>query len=296
MSIFHRMMTIDRRVIYLVLAVALIYPMFRPIGLPVASEAPAEEMYRQIAAMPEGTPILYSADLDADGIPELKPMIEVLIDLSLQRGHRIFLMSLWADGNNMISRWTEKLFESYGATYGKDYIHLGYIPSYQAFMDASRVDFIGACNGGIDRNRERLDQFPIMQGITRASDFAAVVSFGVGDPSYSAWMQYWYATGDIKAVYAGMVASSYPQALNAYNAGNLKGVAGGVAGAATLEKCHGIVGAGYGASDSQSFGHLAIIAFLILGNVGYFGARYVERNQRDASYGVPRIQPGFSND
>lgn len=273
MSIFSRMMSIDRRIIYIILAVAIAFPMFKPVGFPVASEAPAEALYDYINNLPDGSVILHSADYSASGITELKPMVEVLVDLTLQKGHKLIMMALWAEGNNLSYAWTSSIIEKHGAVYGVDYIFLGYIPSYQAFHDASRTDFKAACNGGVDRDRNRLDTFPIMANINKASDIDAVISYGTGDPGYQHWIQNWYATSDCKAILAGQVAVNYPNALNQYNAGNLKGVAGGLGGAATLEKKHGIVGAGHGASDSQSFGHLAIILFLILGNVGYFGAR-----------------------
>lgn len=273
MSIFSRMMTIDRRIIYIILALAIVFPMFMPIGLPVASEAPAVAMYDYAAALPAGTPVLHSADFSASGLTELKPMVEVLIDLSLEKGHKLLLMSLWADGNNLMNKWVEPILAKHEAVYGEDYIDLGYIPSYAAFLDAARTDFKAACNGGVDKNRNSLDSYPIMEGISVSKDIKCVISYGTGDPGYTHWIQYWYAMGEVDAVMGGQVAVNYPNALNAYNAGNLKGVAGGLGGAATLEKCHNIVGPGHGASDSQSFGHLAIILFLILGNVGYFGAR-----------------------
>jgi len=273
MSIFERLMSIDRRIIYIILAISIAFPMFQPIGLPVAREAPAEALYKYIKELPAGTPIIYSADLSASGVTELKPMVDVLVDLSLSLGHHVILMALWADGANLLSAWTDPILAKHDVEYGVDYINLGYIPSYTAFLEASRTDFKAACNGGVDRDRVRLDTFPIMSNISVSSDIKAVVSFGTGDPGYTHWIQYWYATESCDAILGGQVAVNYPNALNSYNAGNLKGVAGGLGGAATLEMEHGIVGGAHGASDSMSFGHLAIILFLILGNVGYFGSR-----------------------
>ena len=273
MSFFERLMSIDRRIIYIILAIAIAFPMFQPIGLPVAHEAPAATLYNYIKDLPAGTPIIYSADLSASGVTELKPMVDVLVDLSLTLGHHVILMALWADGANLMKAWTDPILARHESEYGVDYIDLGYIPSYTAFLEASRTDFKAACNGGVDVNRNRLDTFPIMSNISVSNDIKAVVSFGTGDPGYTHWIQYWYATGDCDAILGGQVAVNYPNALNAFNAGNLKGVAGGLGGAATLEMEHGVLGGAHGASDSQSFGHLAIILFLILGNVGYFGSR-----------------------
>ena len=273
-SVFDRMNQIDRRVIYLVLAIVLMIPMFRPVGFPIYEDPLAVEFYETISSMPAGSTILYSADFDADGLAELRPMLEVMIDLSLQKGHRIVLMTLWAAGNNLLIDWTNKVFLEREAVYGEDYINLGYIPSYAGFLEASRTNFHAACNGGVDNERQLLSGFPIMADIRVASDFDAVVCFSIGDPGYTHWVQFWSATGEVQTILAGVVSVNYPGALNAYNAGNLRAVVAGINGAATLEKCHGTRGRAYGASDAQSFGHLAIIAFLILGNIGYFGAKY----------------------
>lgn len=273
MSIFAKMMAIDRRIIYLALAITVAFPLFKPIGFPIAPDEPAVAMYDYVANLPEGSVLLYSGDFAASGMTELKPMFEVMLDLALQKKHKILLMALWPEGDNIQNRWAEPILARYDVEYGKDYISIGYIPSYLAFLDAARIDFKQACNGGIDSNRDPLDSFEIMQGIDKASDIDVVVSFGAGDPGFKHWVQYWFATSEVDSILTGIVAVSYPDALNAYSAGNLKGTAGGINGAATLEICHNTVGDGIKASDSQSFGHLAIIFFIIMGNVGYFGAK-----------------------
>ena len=273
MSIYRRLMTIDVRIIYIILAFMVAFPLFNPFGLPVAAEKPAEVLYDVLAGLPAGSPVIFSSDLSNSGKTELKPMIEVLVDLSLNLEHRVILMGLWADGSNLITAWTEEIIARHGSQYGTDYIHLGYIPSYQAFLEASRTDFKAACNGGVDINRDRLDTFPIMAGIDKASDIKAVVTFGTGDPGYQHWMSFWRATGDCDIILAGQVAVNTPNALAQFNAGNIQGLAGGLGGAATLELKHGIKGSAHGNSDSQSFGHLTIIIFLIIGNIGYFGSK-----------------------
>lgn len=66
---------------------------------------------------------------------------------------------------------------------------------------------------------------------------------------------------------------STPQMVNNFQSGLLVGNIGGLGGAAYLEKMHGELGAATGGMDSQSLGHIIIIIFIILGNIGYFGAK-----------------------
>jgi len=267
------MMALDVRIIYIILAIAIAFPLFIPIGLPVASEPAAITLYDKLSSLPSGSAVIFSADLSASGTTELKPMVEVLVDLSLTKGHRVILMALWADGANLINAWTEPIFERHpDLEYGKDYINWGYCPSYSSWLETCRMDIQGALNNR-DYLGRPLASFPIMENITKASDIAAVCTFGTGDPGYTHWYQQWRATGDVDIILAGQVAVNTPNALAAFNAGNIQGLAGGLGGAATLEKMHNKPGSAHGNSDAQSFGHLTIIIFLIIGNIGYFGAK-----------------------
>ena len=262
---------IDRRILYIILAIVIVFPMFCPLGLPVERDEQAAWVYHSISDLPAGTPIIFSADFGRSGKAELKPMIDVLVDLSFARGHRVILMSLWPEGAAYLHTWAEPMVARHGAVYGEDYINLGYMQSYSLFFHVSRTDFKQACNGGIDALGEPLSQYPIMDGIILPSDIKAVVSFGNGDPGYTHWIQYWYATGLCNTIFVGLPGELFPYSLSAYSAGNLKGVINGYTGAATLEKEHGVVGEGHGASDSQALGHWAIILFILLGSWRYAG-------------------------
>jgi len=272
-SIFRRMMTIDHRIIYVILAVAIAFPLFNPVGFPVAREAPAAELYRVLTSFPAGTPVLFTADFSASGAVELRPMVEVLVEASLLAGHRIILMALWADGANLMWAYTDPIFQRHNSVYGVDWVDIGFVPQSAAFLDNARSDLRDAWNANRDRHRDSLDDFPLLDGIYTATDIHAVVSFGTGSPGWDNWVGQWRATGHVDYILAAQVAVNYPNALAAFNAGNIQGVAGGLGGAATLEMEHGIIGSAHGNSDAQSFGHAAIILFLILGNIGYFGAK-----------------------
>ena len=280
MPIYDKAIVVDRRILYIILAIAIAFPMFSPLGLPVERDELAAQVYNSISALPAGTPIIYSADFSSSGKAELKPMVDVLIDLSFTQGHRVILMSLWPEGAAYLQAWVEPIVARHKVVYGDDYINLGYMQSYSLFFHVSRTDFREACNGGIDVRGERLNEYPMMNNVSLPSDIKAVVSFGTGDPGYTHWVQHWYATGLCDAVFAGLVTNNFPHSLSAYSAGSLKGVINGSAGAATLEKEHGVIGEGYGASDSQALGHFALILFVILGNVEYVYFRRLDNLER----------------
>ena len=269
---YKRLMGIDRRVLYIIMAVAISFPMFAPIGLPVPEDVIAQAAYDYIAALPEGSNVLYSYDLSASGMTELKPASDVFVDLSFSKGHNVFLMALWAEGNNFSSLWADPIAEKHGAVYGENYINLGYVVSYAAFLEQSRTDLYASLNGGIDKNGDKLSDFPMMKNVTKAADFDAVFSFNTGDPGPTAWIQQWNATEGI-AILSSCTSVSTPTMVNYYQSDLLKGNVGGLAGAAYVEFLHGVKGSATGGMDSQSLGHVVIILFLILGNIGYFAAK-----------------------
>ncbi|MCL2549310.1 MAG: hypothetical protein FWE76_09110 [Symbiobacteriaceae bacterium] len=270
--LYQRMMSLDIRIIYLITTIAIMFPMFIPLGLPVAPDPPAVELYRVISELPAGTPIIYSFDLGASGTTELKPASIVMLDLSLEKKHRLILMGWSAEGPNLMNAWCGYLFDKHGAVYGEDYINIGFVASAYSWLELSRIDIRNSWNN-IDYLGKPLDQFPIMDGIYKASDITAVCSIGTGDPGYTHWMQQWYATGECDIILAAQPGVNVPIALTMYNSGLIKGLSGGLVGAATLELCHGVKGSAHGNSDAQSFGHLTIIVFLIIGNIGYLGAK-----------------------
>jgi len=269
---YKRLMGIDRRILYIIMAVAITFPMFAPIGLPVPEDVVAKAAYDYIANLPAGSNVLYAYDLSASGLTECKPASDVFIDLSFSKGHNVFLMALWAEGNNFSSLWADPIAKKHNAEYGKNYINLGYVPAYASFLEQSRTDLSAALNGGIDKFGAKLSTFPIMKNVTKAKDFDAVFSFNTGDPGPTAWIQQWNATEGV-AILSSCTSVSTPTMVNYYQSGLLKGNVGGLAGAAYAEVLHGVKGSATGGMDSQSLGHVIIILFLILGNIGYFAAK-----------------------
>jgi len=267
-----KILRMDERIIYIVATFAVVLPMFFPVGFPVARDPSAVTLYNYVSDLPAGSPIIYSFDLEASGTTELKPATLVLIDLSLQRGHRIFLMALQAQGPGLARVWTDPIFARHNAEYGVDWLDIGYISASASFMELSRTDLLNAWNNR-DYTGQRLDTFPIMEGLVTGNDIAALCSITTGSPGILEWVGGMGAIGVIEDILGVGTAVLAPGNISLYTAGLMKGLANGLNGAATLEACHGAPGSAHGNSDAQSFAHLAIIAFVILGNIAYFSAR-----------------------
>ena len=267
-----RLMKIDERIIYIVATIAVIFPMFVPIGFPVSKDAEAVAMYELLSSLPAGTNIIYSFDCEAVATTEIKPSVEVLFDLSYKLNHNIFMMSFNVQGMPLARVWTDPVFARNGAVYGEDWIDLGYIEAANSFLEIGRSDLLSAWNNQ-DYTGKPLTSFPIMANVKKASDINLVVSFHSNVPGWSNYVNSWYATDEVKMVATVVSAINTPGALSSYNSGLLKGLVNGLNGAATLEAMHGAPGSAHSNSDAQSIAHLAIIGFVIIGNIAYFGAK-----------------------
>lgn len=275
---YQRLMKIDRRILYLTMFIGITWVMFFPIGLPIPAEESTKASWDYINALPAGSVVLYSFDTSASAMTETKPPSEVLIRRSFELGHKVVMVSTTADSNSLSSLWIDPIIKEMGMIYGEDVVHLGFIVSWQSWMEQARTDLSGAL-GGIDKYGTKLSDIPMMKNITKAKDFACVFSFYGTDPGPHGWITAWNATENIDVLTA-CTAVSTPVCYNYYQAGLLKGVVGGIAGAAYLEMLAGHPGSAVSAMDAQSIAHLIIIIFLIVGNFCYFINQYYEKKRK----------------
>lgn len=277
---YERLMNIDRRILYLTMFLGIAYVMFFPIGFPVPPEESTKAGWDFVNNIPVGSVVLYSFDTSASAMTETKPPSEVLVKRSIELGHKVVMISTVAEANSLSSLWMDPIIKETGAVYGEDIVHLGFMVSWASFMEQARTDLHGA-NGNIDKYGTPLSDIPMMKDITKAADFAFVFSFYGTDPGPNGWINMWNATEGIPVLCA-CTAVSTPNMMNYYQSGLLKGVVGGIAGAAYLEMLAGTPGFAVSAMDSQSIGHMIIIIFLILGNVSYLASRYYYRKESRA--------------
>ena len=86
MSVISRLANLDRRVIYLFVAVAIIVPLQWPMGLPLTVSKQVRDFHASIERIPDGSTVLLAMDYDPTALPELYPMnIAVLKHLFSKR-------------------------------------------------------------------------------------------------------------------------------------------------------------------------------------------------------------------
>ena len=74
MPIVDKLANIDRRLIYLVIGLAVLIPFLTPMRLPIYVSPPVQSVYDYIEALPEGSVVLMGFNFSPSTMPELLPM------------------------------------------------------------------------------------------------------------------------------------------------------------------------------------------------------------------------------
>jgi len=271
-----RLSAIDRRYIFLFIAVAVLLPLLFPLNFPLRATAHTRSVFDIIERIPpEGNPILLSFDYGPATMPECHPMAMALLRHAFARRIRVIGISLYADAAGLGEEAMQDAALEYGREYGSDYVFLGYKPGVTAVMlaigeDLKRTfprDFYGKSTAEI----------PMLAGVQNYAQIPLVVSL-TGNNTGMFWVVYagarYHATV-ADGVTAVMAAELYPY----LQTRQLSGLIAGLKGAAEYE--HLVRQAGYvqgsqrasRGMDALSIMHLVIMGFIILGNIGYFLTR-----------------------
>lgn len=269
---YEKIQRVDRRIIYILMALAIIVPLLKPIGMPIAVTQPTQDAYNAIANLPAGSFVWFSIDSSASSAPEIQPAVQAMFRLCLEKKHKVILAGFWADGTTLVNDWIQPVVDEVKPKYGEDYINLGYRSPITTILEGARTDLVKTY-GGTDQNNKPLSGFPIMNGLTKAKDLSLYIGFNSGSPGIDNYVANWYATGEVKNMILSCTAVEIPAQTNRYHAGILKGLVGGIAGAAEFEKLVNRPGSATSGMDAQSIGHLVIILFMVVGNIGYLAAK-----------------------
>lgn len=287
MGLVKTMSSLDRRIIFLVVALAVIIPLLLPIGLPIKPTAPVKAFYDSTELIPEGSYVLISFDYDPATMPELQPMAISLLYHCFSKKLKVVMIALWPQGPQMADLAMEVVNQQLQAEgkplpeYGKDYVNLGY-------KSGGGLVIIGlATNFGaifpLDTNGTRISELPLMDQVKSAHDLQAVFSLSAGDPGIPAWVMVSRMAGyptppqpgetDITGkmlLLGGATAVSAPQFYPYLNTNQMQGLLGGMRGAADYETLLALPGTASEGMDPQSIAHLVIVVFIIMANIFFF--------------------------
>ena len=290
MALLDRLAAIDRRVIYLVMGLAVFLPIVFPVGLKVTITPPTRAAFDAIESLPEGTRVLVSFDYGPSTAAENDPMAAAVLRHCLSKKLRVVTIALYPIGGGSVAleQVRQLATEFPDRTEGVDFVNLGYKDGAQAALKRMGEDFPSVFP--TDASGRPVGSLPIMQGVTSYRDFGLAVTLATGLIG-EWWANLVNAQFHIPVV-MGPTAVSAPKYYAYLSSGNAVGLIGGLKGASEYEKLlidrypgtaplYTQVGA-YSAMKgmgAQNVAHLAIVGLILLGNVFYLAGRRRRRSR-----------------
>jgi hypothetical protein len=266
---------LDRRWLFLIVGLLTLGPLIRPLGLPLTTSPPVKSFHDAVAAVPDGAIVLMSCDYDPGSKPEVVPMTKTALRQLFDKHCRVVITCLWPGGSGIVDQTLESVVAEYRArgqapVYGKDYVDLGYKAGNEAVMVLMGMGIASAFPQ--DQRANRTASLPLMREVRDYSSFALLVNISGGYPGTKEWVQQVNSRFHLPMV-SGCTAVSAPEYYPYLQSGQIRGLLGGMAGAAEYEKMRGEKGSATKGMDAQSLTHVFVALCIVLGNVVQWSKR-----------------------
>ena len=262
-----KFLKMDRRLIFALLTILMFIPLIKPLGLPnKAVGVSCQQVYDFIENLKPGGFILISLDYDPSTRPELHPQAKAVIRHAFRKDLRVAVMTFLPGSTGLI----EEIFATVPKEYNKkeeiDYVVLPYQAGFVAVMTQLGSDMYSIYDK--DKNGNPPKKMPVMKGIPNYDDMSAVMCI-TGTALLDQWVLY---AGDKFHVpmLGGVTAVSQPGYGPYLQKGQLKGLIGGMKGAADYEGLIGKLGKGTTGIDVLNLGHLLVLFLIITSNIILF--------------------------
>ncbi|MBP6875086.1 MAG: hypothetical protein KBD56_03350 [Candidatus Eisenbacteria bacterium] len=287
---------LDRRVIYLLLALGTLVPILFPIGFPVSVTPPVKALFERIESLAPGSVVLVSFDYGPNIAPEMDPMADAVLRHCFERGLRVVVIALFPVGGlTMAGEALARIVPEYPALRpGEDYVFLGYKDGTQAVMKQMDVSF--AAVFPLDARGIPIERLPLMQEAPNFAGIDLVVSLSTNEIG-----EWWVTLVNAQfgvPVAVGSTAVWAPKYFAFLDARQMVGLLAGLKGASEYERLltasHARLAPRYEragvytasrAMDAQTIDHALVMALIVLGNVFFFMGR---RSRRGEAQREPR--------
>jgi hypothetical protein len=263
---------VDRRIVFLYVGVAITLPLFMKFDQEIIVTESTQQVYDAVQALQPGSKVLVSFDYDPASAPELQPMAEAFLAECFRRDLKVIMIALWAPGaiqaNIAIDTVMARLgLDSTELVYGEDYCNLGYQAGREFVIQRLGTSFEAMF--GTDVRGTPYRQIPLVRNLRNYSDIDYSFNISAGFPGTVEWVQVAVSRFGLR-LGAGNTAVQAPQVYPYLRGGQMVGLLAGMNGAAEFEKLIGMEAEATIYMLAQTFAHLIVIAFIIIGNVAFF--------------------------
>lgn len=263
---------VDRRVVFIYVGIAVALPFLMTIHQKIWVSPEVESIYNDVTELPAGSRVLVTFDYDPPSAPELQPMAVSFIRYCLERDLKVIVMGLWPQGPQQANLAIDEVLKDpeiakKNLKYGIDYVNLGYQSGNEFVIQRMGTNFSSMFPA--DYKGTPYNEIPLVENIKNFSNIDYSFNLSAGYPGTKEWVQVAADRYGLR-LGAGNTAVQAPMIYPYYRAGQLRGVLGGMNGAAELETLTHYLGDATTFMNSQSFAHMIVIAFIIIGNVAFF--------------------------
>ncbi len=284
MKLLDYLTKLDRRLIYLILAIVVILPLVFPSVQKVRVMTPVQRLFNTVEMISDEKILIIDFDYDPQTQPELEPMAIALLRHAFKRRIKMAALSLYVQPLGLAKLAMDQVIEEFNSEatttadsiiYGKDYVFLGWQPPPIipllgmgiSISDVYKTDYYGY----------KTDSLPMMKNVKNFNDVGLLISIsGASAPLW--WITYSQTKYGV-AVGAGVTAVSASDFYAYFQTGQFSGLMIGMKGGAEYEELIETelkIQQRRKASEalgSLTAAHITIIIFIIIGNVGYFVRR-----------------------
>jgi hypothetical protein len=299
MNIFDKIQALDRRWIYLVVALCIIIPFLVPFNQKTYTTEPVENIYQLIDSYAgrDDRAILLSLSHDASTMPELFPMEVAILRHCFERKVKVFTICFMPTAAPLIDYAINTVKEEFpDVKSGVDYCNFGYKPGALTLPIVLGMGDDIAAAVETDAEGRKIENLPIMQNIKNYNELNLIIETSGSNYGFL-WITFArarFGANVAAGITAVMAADAYPF----IQSGQLVGILGGLKGAAEYEKLVDVFAANQRnfskevikntwvdvtdkdilykfktariGMNAQSVAHIMIIVFILLGNIGYF--------------------------
>jgi hypothetical protein len=274
-----RLANIDRRWIFLAMALAVAIPILLQARFPEVPSAQAQAVFDEIERLEPGDRVLMAWDFDPSTEGELGPMATAFTRHCCEKKLKMYFLTLIPVGPQMIDDSIEQVIRADFPqfVYGEDYVNLGFKSGNEGVIKVIVTDLRGLYT--TDNRGTNIDQIPMCREVESVQDMDLIINVSGSYPGSKEWVQYaatpYQSQLNMVAGCTGVQAPlMYP-----YIPNQLQGLLGAIKGAAEYEAL--VVAKFLKDPDPkylearrrmgpQLVAHLLMIALIIAGNVIYF--------------------------
>lgn len=262
----NRLVNMDRRYIFILVAIAVIIPMLFSVNLPVSISEPTLNLFKYIEFLPEGSTIMLAFDYGPSSLAELNPMARAILIQCFRKGVNVIALTLYADGTTLASTLIKEVAAEENAVDGEDYVFLGFRPGATQVILGMGTEIAGVFE--TDLSGKPLSEIPMMKDVVNYDQIDLLVDLA-SSATPDAWIIYANEQYNLKigaGVTGVMISDMFPY----LQTGQLVGLMSGILGAAEYENLVGVPAKGMQWINVESFVHLLIVLLVVIGNIAYF--------------------------